>query len=93
MFVSSLIRGYPTGASPKLISTSYGGYKVVDVPMKPSISSMRRKLELAYREHLKVIMRTGVGENEVFYNEFVQFRDQFDESHTGLARRWRIRTI
>jgi len=68
----------------------YGGYKMMDVP-SDIIDQLydEKQLELeAISEHLKVTYEDGsVGENEVFANEFIQFRDQFDDSHTGLARR------
>ena len=68
----------------------YGGYKFVDVPSEV-IDQLYEEKQLdidSIAEHLKITYEDGsVGENKVFANEFVQLRDQFDESHTGLARR------
>lgn len=72
------------------IDQLYGGYKTVDVPSEV-IDQLYEEKQLeteAIREYLKIPYEDGsVGEDEVFANEFVQLRDQFDESHTGLARR------
>ncbi|MEM6507702.1 MAG: PIN domain-containing protein, partial [Planctomycetota bacterium] len=72
------------------IDQLYGGYKTVDVPSE-IIDQLYEEKQLeteTIAEHLEVTYEDGsVGENEVFANEFVQLRDQFDESHTGLARR------
>ena len=72
------------------IDQLYGGYKTLAVPSEVIDQLYEEKqLELsAIKEYLKVEYEDGsFGENKVFANEFVQFRDQFDESHTGLARR------
>ncbi len=72
------------------IDQLYGGYKTVDVPSE-IIDQLYEEKQLeagAIAEYLKVTYEDGsVGENEVYANEFVQLHDQFDESHTGLARR------
>ena len=72
------------------IDQLYGGYKTLSVPSEIIDQLYEEKqieIELI-REYLKVEYEDGtVGENKVFANEYIQFRDQFDESHTGLARR------
>ena len=72
------------------IDQLYRGYKTLDVPSEVIDQLYEEKqLELdTIAEHLKVEYEDGsVEDDQVFANEFVQFRDQFDESHTGLARR------
>jgi len=68
----------------------YGGYKTLDVPSE-IIDRLYEEKQLEMEtiaDHLKVVYEDGsVGENKVYANEFVQLRDQFDDSHTGLARR------
>lgn len=72
------------------IDQLYSGYKMIDVPSEViDLLYEEKQIEIeAISEYLKVEYEDGsTGESEVFANEYVQFRDQFDESHTGLARR------
>jgi len=72
------------------IDQLYGGYKELQVPSEVIDQLYEEKqIEIdLVKAHLRVEYEDGsVGEDEVFANEFVQFRDQFDDSHTGLARR------
>lgn len=72
------------------IDQLYGGYKTIDVPDEAiNLLYEEKQLELdAITQYLKVEHEDGtIGEAEVFANEFIQFRNQFDDSHTGLARR------
>jgi len=72
------------------IDQLYNGYKLLDVPSEIIDQLYEEKqLEISViKDYLKVEYEDGThGENKVHANEFVQLRDQFDESHTGLARR------
>ncbi len=68
----------------------YSGFKTLEVPSEVIDQLYEEKqLEIeSIREHLQIKREDGsAGELKIYANEFVQFRDQFDESHTGLARR------
>lgn len=72
------------------IDTLYGGYVPLDVPSE-IIDQLYEEKQLELGDLAEHLVRKHDDDStekiEVLANEFVQLRDPFDESHTGLARR------